>query len=213
MYTKADVGKKIVAASTSGANRLVLFEYTITRVSLDGTYVMAKHGNLEPIEFMARSTAYDKATLIELINNFKQDSVYLDTSVTSDSFTVDRAERTVDKYGDVHISTNYESRVFRDSVTPEYVWRSLYDDAEKLASHIIEHFKGVFTPDYKMNYTDKDVCPHCGSKNIEWDESCDDDLPHSYSEYFTCKDCNCPIVQHYKVSFDCKDIDRDSLDK
>lgn len=212
MYTKKDIGKKIVAGGTAGANRLVLFEYTITRVSLDGNYVMAKHGNLEPAEFMARSTAYDKATLIELINNFKQDSAYLDTSVTSDSFTIDRADRTVDKYGDVHIRTNYESYTFSEGVSPAYTCPSLYDDVDKLANRIRDFFKGVFTPDYKVNYTDKDVCPHCGSKNIEWDTSCDEDLPQSYTEYFHCMDCNCPIVQHYKISFDCKDIDRESLD-
>ena len=98
-------------------------------------------------------------------------------------------------------------------MSPEHIYSNLYDDVEKLAKRIMDFFKSVFTPDYKVNYTDKDVCPHCGSKNIEWDESCYEDLPYSYAEYCHCNDCNCPIVQYFKIRFDRKDIDRESLDK
>ena len=163
MYTKKDIGKKIVASYTTGATRLVLFEYTITRVSLDGTYVMAKQGNLDPVELKATNTAHDKATLIELINRFKQDSDYLDTSVTSDSFTVDRLSRNVDKYGDAHLWNKYSSYTFSDGMSPAYTCPSLYDDVEKLAKRIMDLvISGIFFKEFMaelnpLNFTEDNL--------------------------------------------------------
>lgn len=213
MYTKSDVGKKVIAMH-EGPERAILTQYTIKRVSLDGKYVELQHGNLTPTEFKSEHTAHDIPTLSALLDSFKGDADCFDVAGSNDfNFCIDKVTMTVDKYGDKHYKTVYHDYVLAagTSYGIHTQYQNIYTDMDKLKETIRKFFPDVFTPDYQLRYDGQDCCPHCGSRDIEFQESCSEEMPEVYYEYFKCYVCGCPIVQKFSVKFESKDIDKDML--